>query len=181
MRRLPPSLATQEQKKLVEENLLLARKLAGKYFKRRSHLEFDDIYSYAVIGLIDAAKKYDPSHGAKFSTYAYTRIRGEIVSALERIEFGAFNRAGFAPSFVEYFDKTTGLPSEQHTRDKVEAIRQCYPVLNDVEIDIIESRLAGVSTEELGKKYDVVKGWIWKLEKRAVNKIRRYMDESVRH
>lgn len=33
-------------------------------------IEFDDLVSYGIIGLIDAIEKYDPSKGIKFETYA---------------------------------------------------------------------------------------------------------------
>lgn len=51
---------------------LLSRRFAGK------GLELDDIYQSARIGLINAAKRFDPARGILFSTYATATVLGEI-------------------------------------------------------------------------------------------------------
>lgn len=51
---------------------ILARRFVGK------GLEFDDIYQSASIGLMNAAARFDPSHGTRFSTFATPTILGEI-------------------------------------------------------------------------------------------------------
>jgi RNA polymerase sigma factor for flagellar operon FliA len=45
-------------------------------------LQYEDMVSYGVQGLIEAYYSYDESRGAKFSTYALPRIRGAILDAL---------------------------------------------------------------------------------------------------
>ena len=50
-------------------------------------IEFDDLVSYGVFGLIDAINKYDPARGIKFKTYAMTRIRGSIFDELRSIDW----------------------------------------------------------------------------------------------
>lgn len=47
-----------------------------------SNVEFDDLVSYGVFGLMDAIEKFDPSRGIKFETYAIARIRGAILDGL---------------------------------------------------------------------------------------------------
>lgn len=47
-----------------------------------SNVEFDDLVSYGVFGLMDAIEKFDPSRGIKFETYAIARIRGSILDGL---------------------------------------------------------------------------------------------------
>lgn len=44
-------------------------------------LEIDDLLNSAVIGLLIAAEKYDPTRNNKFTTYATFRIKGEIIQA----------------------------------------------------------------------------------------------------
>ncbi len=48
----------------------------------RPPLSFDDLVSAGTIGLIKAARDYDPSHQAEFKTYAYIRIRGAVLDEL---------------------------------------------------------------------------------------------------
>lgn len=45
-------------------------------------LQYEDMVSYGVQGLIEAHHSFDPNRGAKFSTYALPRIRGAILDAL---------------------------------------------------------------------------------------------------
>ena len=42
----------------------------------------DDLISFGTIGLLEAVKRFDPSRGLKFETYATNRIRGEIIDQL---------------------------------------------------------------------------------------------------
>ena len=45
-------------------------------------LQYEDMVSYGVQGLIEAWYAFDPDKGAKFSTYALPRIRGSILDAI---------------------------------------------------------------------------------------------------
>ncbi len=45
-------------------------------------LQYEDMVSCGVQGLIEAFYAFDPNKGAKFSTYALPRIRGSILDAL---------------------------------------------------------------------------------------------------
>ncbi len=49
---------------------------------RSSILQYEDMLSCGVQGLIEAYHSFDPNRGAKFSTYALPRIRGAILDAL---------------------------------------------------------------------------------------------------
>jgi RNA polymerase sigma factor for flagellar operon FliA len=51
------------------------------------NIEFDDLVSYGIFGLIDAIGKFDPARGIKFKTYAMTRIRGAIFDELRSIDW----------------------------------------------------------------------------------------------
>lgn len=71
---------------LIEHYLPYARMLAAVSFKSRYHdgVEFADYQQLACIGLMEAVDRYDPGRGAHFRTYATHRIRGAILSGLER-------------------------------------------------------------------------------------------------
>lgn len=46
-----------------------------------------DLVSAGVFGLMNAIDRYDPSHGAKFETYAIPRIRGAILDGLRALDW----------------------------------------------------------------------------------------------
>jgi RNA polymerase sigma factor FliA len=46
----------------------------------------DDLINSGIFGLMEAAEKYDPQRGVKFSTYARHRIRGAILDSLRGLD-----------------------------------------------------------------------------------------------
>jgi len=69
--------------KLIIEYAPLIKFIAQKIAIRLpSNIEFDDLVSSGVIGLMDAIDKYDPTRDNKFKTYAEFRIRGAILDEL---------------------------------------------------------------------------------------------------
>ena len=55
-------------------------------------LDYEDILSFGVFGLLDAVDKFDPSKGFVFQTYAIPRIRGAILDELRKCDW--FSRSG---------------------------------------------------------------------------------------
>ena len=45
-------------------------------------MEWEDLYSYGVMGLIRAVDMFDPTRNVKFETYAIALIRGAVLEAL---------------------------------------------------------------------------------------------------
>ena len=72
-----------ERERLIVENLphvrLIARRL---HEKLPSSVEFDDLLSAGVVGLIQAVDHFDPSQNVRLKTYAEFRIRGAILDSL---------------------------------------------------------------------------------------------------
>jgi RNA polymerase sigma factor (sigma-70 family) len=69
---------TDEQRDLAERHRPLAFWIAGK-FKGRG-VEWCDLESEALFALIDAASRFDPDRGCKFSTFSYPRIHGALAT-----------------------------------------------------------------------------------------------------
>ena len=60
----------------------IARKVASYL---RAPLSFEDLVSAGTIGLLKAAKNFDPGQGASFKTYAYIRIKGAMLDELRSV------------------------------------------------------------------------------------------------
>lgn len=74
-----------ERAKLVDAHLDVARKAAAMIFPRvKEHCEFDELVALGTEGLIEASKRYDPTRGAAFPTFAWYRVNGAIVDGLRR-------------------------------------------------------------------------------------------------
>jgi len=57
----------------------VARRLARKL---PAHVDLDDLISAGMIGLVEAADRFDPDRGEKFETFAEFRIRGAMLDEL---------------------------------------------------------------------------------------------------
>jgi RNA polymerase sigma factor (sigma-70 family) len=90
---------------LVENHLDIADRLA--MLKCRSVpkcITFDELQSAAYVGLMDASRKFDPSLGVKFSSYANTRIRGAILDYLRGRDWIKHRSRKVNPPTVISFD-----------------------------------------------------------------------------
>jgi RNA polymerase sigma factor for flagellar operon FliA len=73
---------------LIDEGQALVRSLAFSVSRNTPvPAELDDLISYGQIGLAEAAREYDPSHGAQFTTFAYYRIRGAIYDGVSKMSW----------------------------------------------------------------------------------------------
>ena len=71
------------KEKLIIESMPLVKIVARKIERRTPpNIEFDDLVSCGVMGLIDAIEKFDPERGTKFKTYAEHRIKGAMLDEL---------------------------------------------------------------------------------------------------
>lgn len=77
---------TEEQKKIVENNLDLVRYIANKHSKGRRSLTFDDLVQYGSIGLIQAVKTFDNTKGIAFSTYANACIENILLRSIDNYD-----------------------------------------------------------------------------------------------
>jgi len=70
---------------LLEQYTPLVKRIAQHLLLRLpSSVVLDDLIQAGMIGLLEAAKRFDPSKGASFDTYAGIRIRGAIIDEVRR-------------------------------------------------------------------------------------------------
>jgi len=75
----------QEARALVEQHAPLVKKIALHLLARLpASVQLDDLMQAGMIGLLEAAQKYESTRGASFETYAGIRIRGSIVDEIRR-------------------------------------------------------------------------------------------------
>ncbi len=70
---------------LVQAHAPLVKKIALHLMARLpDSVQLDDLLQAGMLGLLEAASKYEPSQGASFETYAGIRIRGAIVDEIRK-------------------------------------------------------------------------------------------------
>lgn len=94
------SFDTSDKRAICEQYTPYVRSIAGKVKKTvAKEIDFDDLVEYGMIGLLEAADRYDPKHGANFMTFAYYRIRGAIYDGLRGM--GWMSRTEYAKARFE--------------------------------------------------------------------------------
>ena len=85
-----------EKAQIVEEYIPLVKYIASRVmFGKNKYMEYEDLVSYGMIGLMDAINKFDSTKGMKFSSYASIRIKGAMIDELRKnrpISKGAMDR-----------------------------------------------------------------------------------------
>lgn len=82
----PPGAA--EREKMIESHLSLVDFLVDRMMVQvPAFVSRDDIRSAALMGLMDAASRFDPRRGVLFKTFAERRIRGAVFDEVRRMDW----------------------------------------------------------------------------------------------
>jgi RNA polymerase sigma factor FliA len=88
-----------------------------------SLLESEDLYSYGMIGLINAIDRFDPSRGVRFEAFATARIRGAVIDELRALNWmprSAVARVRQIETALAVLEQRLGRPAnEQEAADEV--------------------------------------------------------------
>jgi RNA polymerase sigma factor for flagellar operon FliA len=74
---------------LILQHIDLVRRIAYHMMRRMPNsIEVDDLIQTGMVGLLEAAQRYEIRAGSTFSAYATRRIRGAILDSLRRSDWG---------------------------------------------------------------------------------------------
>lgn len=77
-------MESSSQQLLILGNMDMVRFVARQLHSHAPHVELDDLISEGTLGLIAAAKSWDPAGPASFRTFAQFRIKGAILDSLRK-------------------------------------------------------------------------------------------------
>jgi RNA polymerase sigma factor for flagellar operon FliA len=101
------SFDTKEQ--IVKKYIPLVKYIASRVLiGKGKYIEYEDLVSYGMVGLMDAFNKFDVSKGMKFSTYASIRIKGSMIDELRKnspISKGAMDKLSKYNQTIEILQK----------------------------------------------------------------------------
>src|SRR5580700_11551396 len=76
--------------RIVLEHLPLVKAIAVRVHENLPvHVDLDDLVHAGILGLFDAASKYDPDKQVVFSSYAKHRIKGAILDSLRQLDWAS--------------------------------------------------------------------------------------------
>jgi RNA polymerase sigma factor FliA len=79
-----------QRDRLVLEHLPLVRAIAVRVYENLPvHLDLDDLVHAGIMGLFDAATKYDDNKQVTFKGYAKHRIKGAILDSLREMDWAS--------------------------------------------------------------------------------------------
>jgi len=109
---------------IVLENLSLVKAIAIRVHESLPvHVDLDDLIHAGILGLFDAATKYDADKGLPFSSYAKHRIKGAILDSLRQLDWASRDlRRRHRQMEAAARDLSTALqrsPTEQEIADKL--------------------------------------------------------------
>lgn len=121
----------------IVKYLPFVKRVANKIDIKSAEYDKDDLFNIGVIGLMDALKKFDPSKKVSFESYAYMRIRGEIIDEVRRNSPMSRSRM-------------TNLDNFYKTKEKIETKK----MTSATDKEICQSM--GINSKQLSKIHETV-------------------------
>jgi len=112
------------EEKWILDNLPLVRHIVEKVAGNLSHgVDREDLISAGTLGLVKAARAFDPGREAEFRTYAYIRIRGAVTDELRGRSFVPSNVVSqiraVRKAYHRYVDAHGEAPSDEQLAAEV--------------------------------------------------------------
>lgn len=161
-----PQASSLQQEDLVLRHLPVARSLAARFAGRG--IETDDLRQAARIGLVKAARRYDPAQGA-FLSYAVPMATGEI-----RHCFRDLARCVRPQGVDDELLEQMGEPDPGYERAEARVIiGQAIGVLGETDRMILQMRFVdGLSQSEIGERLGVSQAQISRALARIIRRMR---------
>jgi RNA polymerase sigma factor for flagellar operon FliA len=97
------------KEQIVMKYIPLVKYIASRVIVGKSrYIEYEDLVSYGMLGLMDAINKFDESKGMKFSSYASIRVKGAMIDELRKnspISKGAMDKLNKYNEVMENLQK----------------------------------------------------------------------------
>ena len=97
------------REQIVKNNIPLVKYIASRVIiGKTKYVQYEDLISYGMLGLMDALGKFDATKGMKFSSYASIRIKGAMIDELRKnspISKGAMDKLNRYNEAIERLQK----------------------------------------------------------------------------
>ena len=179
------------RQKLIEHNLRLVAHIAKKYYADEN--DRDDLVSIGTVGLIKAVDSFDPTKGIRLSSYASRCIENEILmffrSATQTAQDVSLNDPIDPDKDGNTLTLLDTIATDDHILEDIDLrmkVRQLYDAVKtrlsprEREIILLRYGLTGqrpLVQREVAKKLNISRSYVSRLEKKALQKLRKAFDE----
>lgn len=176
---------------LVKHNLRLVAHIAKKY---SNYGDNDELISIGSIGLIKAIESFKPDKGTQLATYASRCIENEILMTMRTSKKHRSNVSLNEPIGVDkdgnelvimdmLCDDCSVIEDVENSIMLEKLLRITKAVLDEREYEIIRLRygLGGcgaLTQREVAKKFDISRSYVSRIEKKALEKIKRSVNKE---
>lgn len=176
---------------LVKHNLRLVAHIAKKY---SNYGDNDELISIGSIGLIKAIESYKPDKGTQLATYASRCIENEILMTMRSSKKHRSNvslnepigvdKDGNELVIMDMLEADTSVIDDVENSiimEKLLAITK--QVLDEREFEIIRLRyglggIGALTQREVAQKFDISRSYVSRIEKKALDKIKRNVNKE---
>lgn len=134
---------------LVKKYIPLVKYIASRVIiGKTKYVEYEELVSYGMVGLMDAISKFDNTRGMKFSTYSSIRIKGAMIDEIRKnspISKGAMDKLNRYNAAVEKLQRDLG----RQPSDKEIAYELGITLKEMMEIENYINYISIVSLEDL--------------------------------
>lgn len=141
------------REKIILEYAPLVKLVAGRLSMYLGYnVEYEDLVSYGIFGLIDAIDKFDSMKEVKFETYASVRIRGAILDQIRKMDW---------------------IPRTIRQRQK-----KIDSVIKEIELTTGQNATDEEIAEKLGISQDEYTEWLSQMKITNVVSLNEYMEQG---
>ncbi|SCX81594.1 MULTISPECIES: RNA polymerase sigma factor FliA [Pseudomonas] len=125
------------QYQLIERYAPLVKRIAYHLLGRLpASVQVEDLMQAGMIGLLEAAKKYDSGKGASFETYAGIRIRGAMLDEVRKGDWAprsVHRNSRMVSDAIRVVEARTGRDAKDHevAAELQLSLEEYYAILND--------------------------------------------------
>ena len=177
----------QARNKLIEHNLRLVAHIVKKYYAASSNQ--DDLISIGTIGLIKAVSTFKTDKNIRLATYASRCIENEILMFFRNQKKSSqdvyisdpidTDKEGNALTLIDVIADKSDIVEELDTKFKLQKLKGILgQTLNKRELQIIELRYGigenpELTQREIAKKLGISRSYVSRIEKSALEKLRK--------
>lgn len=184
-----------EVRDLVEQNRRLVDYMVNRYLKRYyvGTMEREDLISWGMIGLVNAARAWDPARSAAFSTLACRAIERMIIRGVSRewkpdqanatlsldTLLGERNGDGSDDRFVDRLESDSDTEEEFIRADTGMEVRRVLDELPEEQRDLIHRRFfKGDSVQEIAEDLGMSRQGIYSRQKGILRRLKQRLSHG---
>jgi RNA polymerase sigma factor (sigma-70 family) len=184
-----------EVERLVRDNRKLVDYMVNRYLKRYyvGTMDRDDLVSWGMMGLVNAARAWDPQRSSSFSTLACRAIERMIIRGVNREWHPEREQAtvsldqlisggqseGSEDRFVEQLPADEDVEEEMLTTARQEAVRSALDTLSPEQRQLIDRHYFGEeSVQDIARDLGLTRQGVYSREKAIFKQLREKLGDS---